>query len=322
MVLKATLVNNLQTIDGIRAALGKQADVKILFQVNRSNLWRVLRDGIYLKKRVVTNKVDLVHQFWGGVASLINALILPCKFCIALLGSDLFGEYSTGLTKTTKGKILKIGSRLTAKVADAVIVMSEKMKQELPSSVHQKCTIIPEGVDLDRFEPIDNLSARAMLKLSPNKEYILFFDNGNSVKNSGFAHQVIGGLVKRRSDLELLVISRANPVENELLKFYYSSANLLLVTSLHEGSNNSIKEALACNCPVVSSNTGDAEERMEQVYPGRVIEGWKLEDYIAACNEILDVAIRSNGRENLGEVTVQVVSSKVASLYDRLIGNA
>ena len=49
-------------------------------------------------------------------------------------------------------------------------------------------------------------------------------------------------------------------MEQDQLVKYYNSVDCLILTSFHEGSPNVIKEAMACNLPIVSTKVGDVEE--------------------------------------------------------------
>src|SRR5690606_31789373 len=80
-----------------------------------------------------------------------------------------------------------------------------------------------------------------------------------------------------------------------------NGANALLVTSLHEGSPNIVKEAMACNLPIVSVNCGDVSERLNGVKNCSVVDKYDAELLANELNEILNRRERSNGREKLFE---------------------
>ena len=63
-----------------------------------------------------------------------------------------------------------------------------------------------------------------------------------------------------------------------MVKYYLSSADVLIVTSHSEGSPNIVKGALACNCPVVSTDVGDVSELVNKI-EGSYISNSNPEDF-------------------------------------------
>ena len=91
------------------------------------------------------------------------------------------------------------------------------------------------------------------------------------------------------------------------------------MTSLQEGSPNIVREAMACNLPVVAVPCGDVAERLEGVTPGGVYPY----DTVELAKDIMAVMTanwRSNGREQLESqgLTTASVTRKLISLYSSL----
>ena len=112
------------------------------------------------------------------------------------------------------------------------------------------CWIIPNGVNLALFRELHQETCRAELGLKQDGVYVGFAVRKNDyVKRSNTARKAVGlcnqnGLPK----LELLLF---DDLDLKLIPAYLNAVNVLLLCSNHEGSPNIIKEALACNRPVV-----------------------------------------------------------------------
>jgi len=61
--------------------------------------------------------------------------------------------------------------------------------------------------------------------------------------------------------MELLTVSKVYYTE---MPWYYSAADAMILCSDSEGSPTSVKEALACNLPVVSTDVGDVRRSCEE----------------------------------------------------------
>ncbi len=313
------LVNNLQTIDAIRTLLPND-ELIVRHVVNRNNLWSLWSQAKKVKNLIIDLNVDVVHQFWGGpTAWMISRGIGSCPYILSLLGSDLMGAYTKNGKQNIKGKVLRFFSLAAIKKCAHIIVMSKAMKNALPTSVYSKVSVVPEGIDKTKFYPLPQKDARDFLGWGKEELVVIFFNNGNRVKNAGFAYQVIAMIQKELPGVRLVELKGLNHSD---LIYYYNAANVLLITSLHEGSNNSLKEALACNCPVVSSNSGDALERLQNVQSCAVVEGFVVADYVNALLPILKQPQRSNGEEIATQLTTHYIANQLLALYKRVIGNA
>ncbi len=119
-------------------------------------------------------------------------------------------------------------------------------------------SVIPNGVDLELFRPMDKLKARARLGWTDDYKHILFAANpARPIKNFTLAKQAVE-LLKRDSKAELHVLQG---VKHADMPYLYNAADVVLLTSIAEGSPNVIKEAMACNCVIVSTDVGDVRER-------------------------------------------------------------
>src|SRR5262249_39427473 len=137
------------------------------------------------------------------------------------------------------------------------IVVSPKIHQKLGGE------IIPCGVDLSLFSPRPKAEARRRLGLADDRKYILFpFDPNRAVKRFDIAREAVSRLAANGQDVDMLTVSKVHFRE---MPWYYSAADAMILCSDSEGSPTSVKEALACNLPVVSTDIGDVREIMKGI---------------------------------------------------------
>ena len=83
-----------------------------------------------------------------------------------------------------------------------------------------------------------------------------------------------------------------------------SYSDLLLVTSKQEVSPNVVKEAMACNIPIISSNCGDVNERIKKTNYSYLISNFDPNKFVHKIEYLIKIKnsklmIRSNGRKQL-----------------------
>src|SRR5215813_6801688 len=99
---------------------------------------------------------------------------------------------------------------------------------------------------------------------------------------------------------------------------WLNASDVLLLTSLHEGSPTVIKEALACNLPIVSVNVGDVRERIWGV-DGCYIAAPDPSDLAAKLNLVYSGRRRVAGRVKMQELSLERIALKLKNLYQDLV---
>ena len=156
---------------------------------------------------------------------------------------------------------LRIMSLIAELLSYRTIYISHQLVQKAIYVSKAKHDVIPCGVSLDLFMPRIKADSRRQLGLDSQKKYILFSSNfDNPVKNYSLAKAAIERLGDNR--IELLELKNYSRQEVALL---LTAVDVALLTSHLEGSPQFIKEALACNCPVVSTDVGDVKIVMGEV---------------------------------------------------------
>jgi glycosyltransferase involved in cell wall biosynthesis len=251
--------------------------------------------------RHATDDYDLVHANYGLTAphAVIQARL---PVVVSLWGSDLAGRY---------GHV----SRLAARFADAVVVMSEDMADDLG----RDCYVVPHGVDLDMFQPEPTDEARQRLGWREDAHHVLFpYPQGRAVKDYPRAERVVEA-ARERVDGDL-VLHSVSGVDHEDMSTYFNAADVLLLTSRREGSPNVVKEALACNLPVVSTDVGDVRERVADVTGSRVAASAdELADGVAGA---LRIDGESNGRAAARRVGKERCTAQLLGVYRDVLDDA
>lgn len=243
-------------------------------------------------------KYDIIHANYGLTAPF--ALAQPIRpVVLTLWGSDLSGKYES-VTKCC------------ARFCDEVIVRSEEMNQKLEQEAH----VIPAGIDLDQFKPFSKTEAREVVGWDTSKKHVLFpYSPSRSVKNYPLAERVVDRVNQRcQSDVLLHTVYGVN---HDKVPHYMNAADALLLTSDREGSPNTVKEAMACNTPVVSTDVGDVAHRLSEVENSAVCKNES--ELVEELLSTLQSGGKSNGREKIRELSSERMSLEIANVYNRAL---
>jgi glycosyltransferase involved in cell wall biosynthesis len=199
-----------------------------------------------------------------------------------------------------------------SRVSTATITKSEEMARRLPPQTRSRNYVIPNGVDLSGFTPMDRSEARRCMGWGSDQPNILFVGNpANPRKNFALASAVCDELARRGTPVALRVAWEVGPTEMPL---WMNAADVLLFPSLSEGSPNTVKEAMATELPIVSAPVGDVPERLAGVAGTFVVKRTvgPMADAVASA---LDVQRAPAARKAVQEISVDRVATKVVDVY-------
>jgi len=241
---------------------------------------------------------DLVHANYGLTApAALPQFRLPVV--LSLWGSDLMGSFGW------------VGSA-AARWCDEVVVMSDRMADRLG----RPCHVIPHGVNLDRFRPHPQEDATTEVGWSDDVRHVFFpYAKDRPVKNYPLAERVVDAV----DDVldEEVRLRTVTGVPHDRMPYYYNAADALLLTSRYEGSPNSVKEAMACNLPVVSTDVGDVSERLAGVTQSRVCDSEA--ELVATLANVLSGDQHSNGREQIRDLDIDRTSERLETVFERAL---
>ena len=249
-----------------------------------------------LKGYLKNTDVDIIHahySFMGIISSIATKKPVICS----LMGSDVLRSGKLG------AKVVNWYSKNRWR---KTIVKSKEM-----NNVVQRAIVIPNGVDFEIFKPTDIKKARTEVGFDQNKKHIIFVahDVESPVKNYILAKKAIREL--NDDSVELHAIS--DVAQKDLVK-YYNAADALLMTSLSEGSPNVIKEACACNCPVVTTNVGDVSNVLTGVKNCYVVD-YNAKMIAEKLRLLFNLTERSNGRSEIAYLDSKQTALRIKELY-------
>jgi glycosyltransferase involved in cell wall biosynthesis len=289
------------------------------FQGTKLSLKHPIRLVLSLRelcKIIKVNKSEVIHAHWGSILGFITTLFTSKskKSILTLRGSDLNRNAFDSIVSNIFRQLFTLVSAL---FANHIIVMNEQMKGKL-FYVKHKVTVLPDGTPNDIFYPRDRYRTKKELDLDLNKKYVIFYrGNRPKTKNLELALKIFAKIKVEIENTEIIVLDN-DKSQNEVAKLL-SASDLLLFTSLNEGSPNIVREAIACGCPVVSRKVADVAKWIEKSGAGAVIED---DDSLMAevSIRIIKKSLRSNPNA-IKEVTSGIVNLKLVEIYRQLLNN-
>jgi teichuronic acid biosynthesis glycosyltransferase TuaC len=228
--------------DQVAALRTAGASCDVLFLDGRSSSLAYLWGVQALRRRLADGSYDLVHAHHAlsGLAVWMAGLggsRLP--WLLSHHGIEVFEGWQAPLARWLTGR------------ADRTLVVSEAMARRL--GLHPT-DVMPMGVDLRLFSPGRRLASRRELGLPCDRALVAWIGADRPEKRLTLARQAVDALADDGVPADLVVVSGRPHQE---VPRWLAAADALLLTSAREGAPVVVKEALACNRPVVSTDVGD-----------------------------------------------------------------
>jgi glycosyltransferase involved in cell wall biosynthesis len=265
--------------------------------------------------RPLLKSTDLIHAHFG-YCGWVGRSQFQKPVVISFMGDDLLGTPSANGELSLLNRLMIRTNCRFAESVDSVIVKSEEMARVIdPIESH----VVPNGVDLENFYPMDITRAREALGWDKETYYVLF-PGFPELPRKGYplAKAVVDRAAQKLSrPVELAVLWGVSP---ESVPLYLNACQALLMTSLWEGSPNVVKEAMACNMPIVSVPVGDVPELLGKV-PGCIVCERDEEELADALVGVLRNGERGGGRKALQDrgLDLESVALKIRKIYEHVL---
>jgi D-inositol-3-phosphate glycosyltransferase len=219
-----------------------------------------------------------------------------------------------------------------------------------------KISVIPPGVDLELFRPMEPDRARSMLGLPPDHKMILFVGRLDPIKGLDTLLRAMARIVEGRPDwlqnaclyviggekgdegargdaeqariLALRdVVTFLGPQAQDALPAYYSAAKVVVVPSRYESFGMVALEAMACGAPVIASDVGGLSSLVKDGRTGYLVRD---NDPAALAAKLLPLLEDPHVREVLGAQGVAtaeayswpVIAEAIENLYEQVLSAA
>lgn len=291
--------------------LGVEFDT--LFIDGRASRWNYLRGIGRMRALLRKNRYDLIHAHFG-----LSGWVARCQFrvpvVVSFMGDDVLGRPRRDGSITAYGRFLQASSFLLARMVAASIVKSQEMKSMLRLASTE---VIPNGVDLNAFRPIERNEARQALGLDPARKYVLFpYDPAEQRKRYDLIRAAVAEAQAGDPSIEILHV---RGVPREQMPLYMNAADVLVLASIFEGSPNAVKEAMAVNLPVVAVDVGDVREVIGHT-EGCFIVRREVKPMAEKIVEVCRRGVRTRGREAIARLSIEKVAERVVEVYAKVTG--
>ncbi len=256
------------------------------------------RGAVDLRRTYRGLRFDVVHAHFGLTVWPSLAARGTAR-AVTLHGTDLFHPRSRLITLAA------------LRMLDLTAVVSEPLATQVPRwAVRGEVSVLPCGVDTDRFRPIARRAARTELGLDPDGPFLLFpADPARTEKRYDRALAVAG-------QVPLLTLGAVAP---EQVPLWVNAANAVLVPSQRESFGLAVLEALASDVPVLATPCGVAPQALADI-AGTLCSPFDLLTWRNALAPHLALDDpRVDGRTRAEEFSADRMARRVVSAWRELL---
>jgi len=259
-----------------------------------------------LRKKLKETDYHLIHAHYS-LSAYVASFVGAKPIIVSLMGSDVKSNAITKYVITIFSFIYKW---------DQIIVKSEDLKDSLRL---KRLVVIPNGVNLTHFKPENKKKCQNQLNWDNSKKHILFAaDTNRSVKNFKLALEAVSQIINIHFELHVL-----NNVPHNIIPIWINASDVIILTSYWEGSPNVIKEAMACNRPIVSTNVGDVKWVIGNT-DGCYIASFDLGEYadkIRLALNFSEIYHQTNGRNRIIKLGLDsvTIAKKIINVYKHVL---
>jgi len=198
-----------------------------------------------------------------------------------------------------------------APLADGVTVTSLEHRDQLG---RRDAHVIPCGVDLALFVPMPREEALRHLGLAPDRQRVLFVGIQRPEKRLDVISEAVR-LLRRKWPQAELVVATGQP--HDRIPYFMNACDVLALASDYEGSPVVVKEAMACNLPIVSVDVGDVAQVIQGT-EGCYICRREPADMAVKLEHVLARGGRTSGRAAVQRLSLETTIDSLLRIYGSL----
>ncbi len=284
-----------EQVEGLRA---RGLPVDVIVVGGKRDKWSYIDGARRFWRQIRQQEYDVIHAhyvFSGVVARLQRGVPLVVSFHGA---AEMVGW---------------VGwlCRLLAPWADEVTVTSAVHKRELG---RQDAHIVPCGVDLRLFVPMLRDEARRRLGWPDDRRRVLFVGIPRPEKRLDLIQAAVARLQHTEPGVELVI---ATGQAHHRIPLFMNACDVLVLASDQEGSPVVIKEAMACNLPIVSVDVGDVAQVIGST-EGCFVCKRDSEDMAKKLGLALAFGHRTQGRQVIERLALEKTVDAVLEIYESI----
>lgn len=273
------------------------------FLIEGSGLSAYLNAVKPLKQQIREFRPDVVHAHYGlsGIPAVMQGEV-PAVV-----------TFHNGETLSRGVNLL---TSLVGRKAKYSVIVAQHIYDKLIFKPKNYC-ILPCGVDLGAMPIYDKEEERRRLRMKEGVKYVLFggaFDNLR--KNYPLLREAIGLI----DDYEVEALEMKGYGRDELNRLM-CACDVFCLPSKSEGSPQALKEAMACNCPIVATPVADIPYLLGDI-EGHYLCGFDARELASALRRAFEFGGRTEGRKRIEELGLdnKKVAEKLLKIYGEVRG--